>query len=161
MTKDFSQIMTERTDKQLVDIVNSKRDEYQPEALIAAEKELANRQIDPTTFYSDEEKAAISQTTTIFKEDIPLEKIQILFTVLLPAIFITAWTLLFQALEDLKFLSRLGFPAIVLVYYLIHKWLKDNGYQKKAKEFMQWTTYTVFIYTGLILIVGLSIYFFT
>jgi hypothetical protein len=159
MSVDFSQVMSERTNKQLVDIVTTKRDEYQPEALIAAEKELSVRQIDPTTFYYDEDKVT-EQPTTIYKEDMPLEKIQILFTVLLPAIFISAWTLIFQTLTDFQFLKRLGFPAIVLVYYVIHKWLKDNGYQRKASEFMKWTTYSLFIYIGLIAIVGFSIYFF-
>lgn len=160
MTKDFSQVMSERTDKQLVEIVTLKRNEYQPEAVIAAEKELSNRQIDPLNFYTDKEKAAMTKTGVVYKENIPLEKIQIAFTILLPALFITAWALLFKVLSDLAFLSNFGFIAIVVLYYFIHKWLKDNGYERKAKEFMKWTTYTVFIYVGLMLIIGLSIYFF-
>ena len=87
MTKDFSQVMSERTDKQLVEIVTLKREEYQPEAIMAAEKELSNRQIDPSNY--SEEKSHL-KVDTVYKEDMPLEKIQIVFTILLPAIFAIA-----------------------------------------------------------------------
>lgn len=41
MTPDYIQAMSERTDKQLADIVTIKRAEYEPEAIEAAEQEIA------------------------------------------------------------------------------------------------------------------------
>ncbi len=159
MTNDFSQVMAERTDKQLVDIVTIKQNEYTPEAIIAAKKELENRQINADTFYSDEEKKAAYNAIYVPNEELPFETIHIILTFLLPAVFIAFWSVLLNLFADLSILRMLGFPAIVLVHYLIHDWLKKNRYIKRAKEFLKWISYTLYIYIGLLLVFGLVVFF--
>lgn len=159
MTTDFSQVMSERTDKQLVDIVTIKRDEYQPEAIIAAEAELNRRQVSPDTFYTATEIESIKNPILVDKADMTFDLSHKVMTVLLPAVFITLWTLVVQKLEGFKIFKGLAFPAIILLYYGINKWLQDNGYSTRRKEFLKWSTYTLYIYIGLILVGGLTIYF--
>jgi len=151
--------MSERTDKQLVDIVTIKRDDYQPEAVIAAEKEIERRRLSPGSFYSVEEIESIKNPGPIDKADMTFDLSHKIYTILLPAAFITLWTLIMQKVEGLMVLKGLALPAIILVYYGINRRLKDNGYARRSKEFLKWSAYTLYIYIGLILVVGLSIYF--
>jgi len=46
MKSDFSEVMSNRTDEELVKIVTVQRNDYQPEAVIAAEKEIEKRNLD-------------------------------------------------------------------------------------------------------------------
>jgi hypothetical protein len=160
MTNDFSQVMSERTDKQLVDIVTLKREEYQPEAIIAAEKEIERRQINTSEFYTEEQIHETQNSSQIDKSDVGFEWYHKLLTVLLPAAIIAAVTIVVNILGQTPILRVLGFPTIILIHYAIHRRFKDNGYTKMAKDFLKWVTYTLYIYIGLILILGLAIYFF-
>lgn len=47
MKQDFSEAMSKRTNEELIEIVKVKRDDYQPEAVETAEKELESRQVNP------------------------------------------------------------------------------------------------------------------
>ncbi|MBA2612678.1 MAG: hypothetical protein H0U95_11940 [Bacteroidetes bacterium] len=160
MTKDFTQVMSERTDKQLVDILTLKRDEYQPEAIFAAEKEIEHRQINVETFYSEVQIHEIQNSTQIDKADMEFEWYHKILTIFLPATIIAVVTYLFNLLGQGPILKALGFPIMILIHYAIHNRLKDTGYIKMAKDFLKWVNYTLYIYIGLILVAGLSIYFF-
>src|SRR5262245_31964092 len=46
MENDFTTIMSQRTDEELIRIVTIDRDGYQPQALLAAEAEISKRNID-------------------------------------------------------------------------------------------------------------------
>jgi uncharacterized RDD family membrane protein YckC len=48
MPYDFTAVMSEHTDETLIQIVTTKRNDYQPAAVEAAEKEIERRSIDPT-----------------------------------------------------------------------------------------------------------------
>lgn len=48
MTTDFKDVMSQRTDEELIKIVTIQRDDYQPLAVEAAEKEIKKRGIDTT-----------------------------------------------------------------------------------------------------------------
>lgn len=47
MKQDFSNVMSARTDEELIEIVQVKREDYQAEAVAAAEKELQSRNVSP------------------------------------------------------------------------------------------------------------------
>jgi amino acid permease len=49
-------------------------------------------------------------------------------------------------------LQFLGFPFLFLCYYLLHHQLKTNGYDQMAIDFKSWTSYTLYIYIGLLLL---------
>jgi hypothetical protein len=159
MTTDFTKIMSERTDKQLVDIVTIKRGEYQPEAVIAAEKEIELRQLNAATFYTNEEIESIKNPILIHNADKTFDLSHKICTILFPAFFISFWAIVIQKLEGFRVFNGLGLPVIVLSYYGINRWLKDNGYETRRKGFLKWSGYTLYIYMALILVVGLSVYF--
>lgn len=160
MAKDFTQVMSERTDKQLVDIVTLKRDEYQPEAVLAAEREIELRKINIDTFYSPEQILENKIKSQVNKSDIEFQWHHKLFTFLLPLISVVIVNFVFNLGSQASFIKALGFPIIFMIHYGIYRMLKDQGYTKMAKHFIQWVTYTLFIYIGLLLVVGLAVYFF-
>lgn len=160
MTKDYTQVMFERSDKQLVDIVTLKRDEYQPEAVMAAEKEIERRQINIDVFNSALQNDSLPASTEPDKSTIIFEWYHKGLTVLLPAAIITFVTMFFNFLGSQPILRVLGLPAIILIHYAIHHRLRGLGYTRMAKDFLIWITYTLYIYIGLIILFGLSIYFF-
>lgn len=57
MENEFKQVMSERTDDELVKIVTTERERYNPVALEAAESEIENRNIDTSLFEKIKKKA--------------------------------------------------------------------------------------------------------
>jgi uncharacterized RDD family membrane protein YckC len=67
MENEFAKVMSERTDEELIIIVTSERDKYNPTAIEAAESEVGKRNIDKTKFENIKEKAT---TERIVKEKV-------------------------------------------------------------------------------------------
>ena len=61
MENEFSQVMSERTDDELIKIVTAERDKYNPIALEAADAEIEKRNIDTATFETIKELAQIQK----------------------------------------------------------------------------------------------------
>jgi hypothetical protein len=154
MNKDFSQAMSERTDKQLVDILTIKRDEYQPEAIIAAEKELNLRQLNISNFYSEEQINQIKEKVNI--EAIGFEWYHKALTIAIPLIIVCIISLLDKHLGGLK----IGFPLILISQYFIFWRLKSSGHNQIATEFKNWVIYSYYFYAILLIIIGLIVYLF-
>ncbi len=57
MENEFTQVMSERTDEELITIVTVDRDKYNPIALEAADLEVEKRKIDTSTFQQIQDKA--------------------------------------------------------------------------------------------------------
>lgn len=152
--------MSERTDRQLVEIVTIKRSEYQPEAILAAEKEIENRQINLDAFTATEKVNFSESTVPPDKMEKGFEWYHKALTVFLPATVIAVVSTIFNHFGATPILRVIGFPTIVLIHYAIHRRLKDLGYTKMAGDFMHWVTYSLYIYIGLLLILGLAIFFF-
>jgi len=64
MKNEFTKVMSERTDNQLIKIVTTERDKYNSTAILAAESEIEKRNIDPTEFNKVKHQA----TTEITKK---------------------------------------------------------------------------------------------
>ena len=58
MENEFTQVMSERTDEELIKIVTVERQNYQPLAVEAAEREIEKRNIDPNTYERVKEQVA-------------------------------------------------------------------------------------------------------
>ena len=65
MNTDFKDVMSKRTDEQLIKIVTVDRDDYQPAAVIAAEEEIRNRNLDT---------AKVEQVESEIKAEIEIKK---------------------------------------------------------------------------------------
>ncbi len=124
MNFDFAKSMQELPDEELVRITTLDRDDYQEAALIAAEKELANRhlsseQISSATKFNQEQKKIAES-----KANEPLD---------------IHWKIL-----------SVFFPGILQL--IISGILIGNGYNKKAKELTKWTFLGITFYIVLIII---------
>ena len=160
MQNPFTQAMSERSDKQLVDIVTLNREDYQSAALEAAEAELLKRNLDVNDYYTqemiDELKAnAIEQTDQ--KQLTVLHKAAI---VVAPALITFLVTYLFNTMGQTSLTKLLALPFTILVLYGIYHNLKEHGYTKMAKEFVVWCNYTLAFYVVLTILSAISIYFF-
>lgn len=158
MTTDFSEAMAGRTNKQLADIVTIKRTEYEPEALKAAEEEIARRKIDISAFYTEEQIAEAQFAAAEDNASLAFRWQHKAGTVLLPLVIGVLFGALSSFLGHPKVMQYLGFPVMVLVHYLIYKRLKDTGHTQMARDFSAWIAYTLFIYIGLLLALGLGVY---
>ena len=56
MENEFSKVMSERTDEELIEIVTAERDSYNPTAIESAESEIKKRNIDTSKFEEIKEK---------------------------------------------------------------------------------------------------------
>lgn len=143
MNKDFTESMSTRSDKQLVDIVTINKDQYQPEAIIAAEKEIEKRGISVDAENVTNNKIDFSEST--FK----LLWYHKTLIVLLPAIITRIFVFIANSNPSLTLIRGLPFFIVLLCQYLIYKYLKNKGNTLIAKEFKNWVIYSYYIYIGL------------
>ena len=61
MENEFKQVMSERTDDELVKIVTTERDRYNTNAIVAAEAEIEKRNIDTSNFERIKDRATIEK----------------------------------------------------------------------------------------------------
>ena len=124
MSPDFKEIMTQRSDAELIEILTNKKDEYQSDAIAAAEAELEKRNLSINRMESA--KKELNEKDRIIKENAnaPLGLGLKLLTFFVP-----------------------GIPNI-----LIARTLKAEGYDRKCREAWRWTFYGVAFYSSLILL---------
>jgi len=127
MAFDFKKIMQENSDEELVKILTVRRDDYQEEAIEAAEQELQLRSL------SDEKKeiyrnvAEQQKILEIQKASEPLE---------------IHWKVL-----------TLFFPMVIT--FILSGFYKSNGFDKKAKDLVIWTFLGFGCYFLLIIILSM------
>ena len=124
MENQFTEQMTKLTDVELLEIISHKRNDYQAQALLAAEHELSKRNLLPEQIQRLNIEIEQTKQVDIARASSPLEP---------------TW-------RALSFI----FPcAIPLIFSGI---LKSEGYDKKAKELFLWTFYGIGFYIGLIML---------
>ena len=158
MAGNFTEVMSERSDKELIDILTINRSQYQHEAILAAEKEVERRKIDPELLAESIEQLPQEEQNQIEKAHQRFQIYHIVVTFFLPFIIIAILSWLFDALKLSSIKQYLGFPVLFLVYYLIHRGYKNNGYLKMAADFFKWTIYSLYIYIGLLILIGLIVF---
>jgi hypothetical protein len=122
MSTSFTELMSQKSDEQLLKIV-ARPGDYQPEALEAAQREISKRNL--STDRVDVAKKAVIQEEEILiaKANVPLE----------------------GGYKALTFL----FPGIVLL--MISGALRTKGYEKKASDLVRWTVFGFGFYIALII----------
>jgi hypothetical protein len=127
MDNQFTNVMAQRTDAELLKIVNELRSDYQPDALGAAEKELSKRNLSTLQIQEASKENQI-------KHKIDAEK---------------ATTKLGGGWKTLAFI----FPGIILIIF--SGAFKADGYDRKARELTKWTLYGIGFYLGLIVLISI------
>ena len=158
MKKDFTEAMAEISDKKLVDILTIKKEDYQPEAILAAEKELEKRKLNIQSFYTEEEITNIKNSEIIKIEDKKLKGYHKGLIIALPAIVTRLSAYVANNFEDFGLIRALPFFLILATQYSIYSHLKNKGYTTLAKEFITWVTYSYYVYIGLFIVIGVLLF---
>jgi hypothetical protein len=127
MQFNFKQTMQETSDAELIKIVTLERDNYQEEAVLAAETELAKRNLTPEQVAAAENINEEQQQIQIRKANTPLD---------------VHW-------KVLTFI----FPAIIQI--ILSGAFRSEGYDRKARELVKWTLFGFGFYIALILLFSL------
>jgi hypothetical protein len=131
MANDFTEIMAKRSDSELLEIVTKLKDDYQPEAIIAAELEIKNRNLSTEQLENAEIEIKEKEISLAEKENEPLGTGQkILF-------FIFFWGVIPWGMAGT---------------------FKANGYLKKYKDAWKFMKYGLFAFLGFNAIMFLIIY---
>lgn len=127
MTNNFEDVMSKRTDADLLKIVTGPADDYQPAALEAAKKEFAKRNLSADQLETAKQKIEQDQKV---KEDIANQPLG------------TGW-------KVLTFI----FPGLIQIIF--SGTFKADGYDRKARELVKWTLYGFGFYVGLAVLISL------
>ena len=121
--------MSQRSDAELLKILNEQRYDYQPEAVVAAEEELKKRNLSVEAIEKAKKEIEINKKVVADKADQKLDG---------------AW-------KAIAFI----FPGLLLVIF--SGTFKADGYDRKAKELVKWTLFGFAFYFGFgVLLVLLS-----
>lgn len=122
---DFKNVMAERTDEQLLNILTRSRADYHPEAITAAEAEFARRGLSAARIHEIQNEIERATDRATINAEKPL--------------FII-W----------KFLALLC-PGVLLLFAALI--LKVEGYERQYRELKRWTLYGVGFYFILVLLI--------
>lgn len=122
MGKNFADAMSKKTDAELVLILTERQNDYQPDAVTAAELEFKKRNLSETEVNKAKEQNEIQKQIDAEKANKELD---------------STWKIL-----------TLFFPG--LLQLLIAGILKAEGYDRKSKELSKWTVYGFGLYVGIV-----------
>lgn len=131
MSNQFEQVMSKRTDAELLQIINSEPGHYQRLALEAADIEFKKRNLSDEQLLIAEEVINQKQEIDTAKSNAPLGPAAKFFALLFPGLLMLLFSGNFYA----------------------------DGYYRKSKELRRWTLYGLCAYGGLIVLSLLSSYF--
>lgn len=142
MKQDFTEVMSKRTDEELIEIVKVKRDDYQPEAVEAAEKELQKRQVNTDQIEQVQRELTEKETK---KKEFDSSKVAswtrlIHFIVDLIGFFLTAMILslvvdLLVPTSDQTTIGLIGYLLMLVSFFLYYVFM-EYKYQKTIGKFL-------------------------
>ena len=128
---DFVDSMNTRSDEELVEIVTERRSDYRPDALMAAEAEMARRNLKGATLAAVQERIESDRLTLLRKSVEPLEprwKVALLFV---------------------------PYVALVPPFSYVRTSLAANGYDTKARQAFEWAWLGVVFQVALVCLWGI------
>lgn len=128
MQFDFAKTMKQASNAELIKIVTASRNDYQKDAIIAAEAELAIRNLTSSQVEEAKSHILIQQQMDTFKANTPLD---------------VHWKIL-----------TFIFPAFLQL--ILSGIFKSEGYDRKANELVKWTLYGFAFYIGIIILIVVS-----
>jgi hypothetical protein len=127
MSNDFQELMSKKSDEQLLKIVAGRPEDYEPEALAAAQNEVVKRKLPYKQFEAAKNIAVKEKEQEAIRADRPLETEAKIRTLLLPLSGV------------------LGSSTL----------LRINGYHRKADELTQWRFYGLALYIMIFILFSL------
>ena len=118
----FEETMKQRTFAELVEIVKKKHDDYQPEAVIAAQAELEKRKAAGEKWEAPQTEEPERKLTSAEKAVLPLPMIWKIATLILPGLL------------NIRMAEK----------------LRKEGYKKQCDDLWRWFFYGLLFYVGLL-----------
>jgi len=131
MKNEFDDVMSQRTDAELVQILNGPPDNYQPAALEASRRVFDSRNLSDEKISSAHHEIAQQKLRDDLKASEPLPVLLKIFAFIFPGILLLMFAGIF----------------------------KGGGYDKKAKDLTRWTLFGFGFYFGIALLSVFSSYF--
>jgi len=125
MEDNFVEIMAQRTDAELLKILKEQRDDYQPDAVLAAEIEFKKRNLSEDQIKTATKEIEIDKKIVLDKANKKLGG---------------GW-------KTFAFI----FPGLLLIIF--SGTFKADGYDRKARELVKWTLFGLAFYFGLALLI--------
>lgn len=142
MENEFKQVMSERTDDELVKIVTVEKENYQPLAISAAEAEIEKRNIDIGDFETIREKAIIKKEKKIETDSgtvgSEIRFIHYLVDTIICYIlsfFVMALAALLLPIINDTYLTLVSFILILGVFFMYY-FIMESKYQKTLGKFL-------------------------
>lgn len=142
MTQNFSESMSNRTDEELIKIVTVDRNDYQTEAVEAAEKELRTRNIDATKIESVKHDIEEKETKDkAFESSIVSSWTRLIHTIvdflgfLILAFILSSILQLFYNPSDEQTIKLVGY-GLLLVSFLLYFVFMEYKFQKTIGKFI-------------------------
>jgi hypothetical protein len=153
MNKDFSEIIEQRSDKELAEIITIKREEYSMEAFNAAQIEFEKRNLTINNYITIEQIEATKKN----KESLPRNEIKFnwvnkFVTFFSLGIIYYAWDLICKYLLGMPYIAFLGVPITILLQVILFDEFKKKGYDKLALDFKNWSLNGWIFYVGLVVL---------
>jgi len=122
MSNEFAEAMGKRSDAELIGIITRYRNDYQPDAVIAAENEFSKRNLSLDQVETAKQEAHKKDYLQKLKADAPLEVYWKILTCIFPGLLNIILGLIFKA----------------------------SGYDRKFRQLVWWTLYGIGFYIALI-----------
>lgn len=142
MENEFAEVMSQRTDEELIKILTVEKHKYQPLAIEAAESEMQKRNIDTSDFEEIKEKATLEQQqekqvqTTIVGSGIRLANFIVDFIVwIIIGSIISLILELFITITDRSIMQLMGY-IIMLGTYVAYYAIMETQFQKTVGKFV-------------------------
>ncbi len=140
-TYDFSEVMARLTDKELAEILITKRDEYQEKALEAAQHEVNKRGLNINKLITTEDiSEAVKRKLPPHKQDLKLNVLYKIVTFLFPGytkyIIHYLWLQLSETILGIYYIIAIIIVLQIFIYVVI----KKKGYTALAADFRLWST---------------------
>ena len=156
MTKDFTEIMAQRSDKELAEILTTKRDEYQADAINAAQVEFDKRDLDVNNFVTLSEMKAVEKTKELIpKHEQKFNWLHKFFAFFSLGYIYYIWDLISKYVFEIPILAVLGLPITIIAQVVLFKEFKKKGFDKLALDLKNWALNGWIFYVGLAVLVYL------
>lgn len=127
MTNRFDEVMSKKSDVELLKIVTGSPDDYQPDGFEAARIEFEKRNLSANRLETVKQKIEQDQKIKIEKANSPLGLVWKVLTFIFPG----------------------------LIQIIFSGTFKADGYDRKAKELVRWTIYGFGFYFGLVVLISI------